>query len=275
MQSGYNAPMDEINSTQETNDDIKPAAPKNESQAQLSARQLRAKRMIQRRNDLKSYNWRMWVVLPLVFLIGLGTGWLIWGQAATGTDANTQVTINQNVKRFDVATDGDPSIGPENAPVTIVEFSDYQCPYCVRWYQEVHKRLLDAYQGKIRFVYRDFPLYSIHPEAAAAAEAADCAGEQNAYWQYHDALFGQKNGLGGAAYTHYANDLGLNVDQFGKCLSEHRYKAEVDADFKYASSLGVSSTPTFFINGLAVVGAQPFEVFQQIIDKELAGEITK
>jgi protein-disulfide isomerase len=199
----------------------------------------------------------------------------MWGRSPAAPGAETQVTVNEDVKRYNVSLDNNPSIGPDNAPVTIVEFSDYQCPYCVRWYQEVYKRLMETYKGKIRFVYRDFPLYSIHPEAGAAAEAANCAGEQNAYWQYHDALFGQKNGLGKASYLQYASELGLNTDQFGACMSEQRYKTEVDADFKYASSIGVSSTPTFFVNGLAVVGAQPFEVFQQLIDKELAGEIPK
>ena len=242
----------------------------------LTAREMRAKRMLQGRGKSTPINWFRWLALPVVFLLGLGAGWLIWGSGGIpDLKADTQVNISPDVKRYKIPTDGDPSIGPEDAPITIVEFSDYQCPYCVRWYQEVHKRLLEAYKGKIRFVYRDFPLYSIHPEAQAAAEAADCAGEQNAYWQYHDALFSQKNGLGNAAYLQYASELGLDADQFGKCVSERRYKAEVDADFKFATSSGVSSTPTFFVNGLAVIGAQPFEVFQQIIEKELAGEIPK
>jgi protein-disulfide isomerase len=241
---------------------------------QLSARELRAQRMRQRRDNLKSTDWGMWLILPLVFLMGLGSGWLIWGRDASGANANTAVSVNQNVKRYTVPIDGNPSLGPEDAPITIVEFSDYQCPYCVRWYKEVHKRLLDTYKDKVRFVYRDFPL-EFHPEALPAAEAANCAGEQNAYWPYYDALFGEKYPLGNQAYSQYAIELGLNTDQFQKCLSEHRYASEIQADIKFAYSVNVTSTPTFFINGLAVVGAQPFEVFQQIIDKELAGEISK
>ena len=217
----------------------------------------------------KPGNLTTWLtVIPLVFLLGLSCGWILWGEAATA--GNTQVTLDQSTKRFTVPDGGNASEGPADAPVTIVEFSDYQCPYCVRWYQEVSVRLLDAYKGKIRFVYRDFPLYSVHPEAEGAAEAANCAGEQHAYYPYHDLLFGQKYGLGSSAYVKYASDLGLNMVQFGQCVSEHRYKSEIDADVKFASSLGVSSTPTFFVNGLAVVGAQSYEVFQQIIDKELA-----
>jgi protein-disulfide isomerase len=232
-------------------------------------------RRLLKRPKPKSDTFSVWLALPVVFLLGLGSGWLLWGQTSAAATPDTQVSVKDDVKRYDVPAGDNPSQGPENAPVTIVEFSDYQCPYCVRWYDEVYTRLMKDYAGKVRFVYRDFPLYSIHPEAQPAAEAANCAGEQNAYWQYHDALFGQKNGLGAAAFTQYASELGLNIDQFNKCVSEHRYKSEVDADFKFATSLGVSSTPTFFVNGLAVVGAQPFEVFQQIIDKELAGEIPK
>lgn len=270
--------MNEIDPTQETNNNNpieQEQSPAPKPGKQLSARELRAQRLLQNRNHPQFADWVMWLALPVLFLMGLGSGWLMWGGNTPTSNADTQVTVNQDVKRYQVINDGDPSLGPENAPITIVEFSDYQCPYCARWYQEVYSRLMETYKGKIRFIYRDFPLYSIHPEAEPAAEAANCAGEQNAYWQYHDALFGQKIGLNAAAYNQYASDLGLNADQFSKCMSEGRYKAEVKADFQYASSLGVSSTPTFFVNGLAVVGAQPFEVFQQIIDKELAGEIPK
>jgi len=275
--------MDEITPLEETTEkgSAEPVrSPVGSTGKVLTAREMRAKRMLQGRGNPVPINWFRWLVLPVVFLLGLGAGWLVWGSGGipnlkADATADTQVKISPDVKRYDIPTDGDPSIGPDDAPITIIEFSDYQCPYCVRWYQEVHKRLMEAYKGKIRFVYRDFPLYSIHPEAQAAAEAADCAGEQNAYWPFHDALFSHKNGLGSSAYLQYASELGLDTDQFGKCVSERRYKAEVDADFKFATKSGVSSTPTFFVNGLAVIGAQPFEVFQQIIEKELAGEIPK
>jgi protein-disulfide isomerase len=260
----------------DTNSNYEPKYPEQnpgESQTPQSANFNSApvKRII-RRPPPRSNALTMWITLPLVFLLGLGFGWLLRGQSDT-SNANSQVTIDENVKRYDVSMDGDPSQGPENAPVTIIEFSDYQCPYCTKWYDDVYARLMKDYEGKIRFVYRDFPLYSIHPQAQSAAEAANCAGEQGAYYQYHDALFGQKNGLDAQAYSLYASELNLNVEQFNQCVSERRFQAEVEADFKYASSLGVSSTPTFFVNGLAVVGAQPYEVFKQIIDKELAGDI--
>lgn len=209
------------------------------------------------------------IIVPLVtFLVGLVFGWLIWGSSGT-TAANPQ-QANAPEKRYQVGIDNNPVEGPDNAPVTIIEFSDYQCPYCIKWYQEVYKQLMGTYKDKVRFVYRDFPLESLHPEARPAAEAAGCAGEQGAYWQFHDALFSQKYELGRDSYLKYAADLGLDGTKFSQCLSEQRYSSEVDADIKAASQIGVNSTPTFFINGRILVGAQPFEAFQQYIDQELA-----
>jgi protein-disulfide isomerase len=166
-------------------------------------------------------------------------------------------------------TDDDPSQGPENAPVTIVEFSDYQCPYCQMWHEQVLSRLMTEYAGKIRFIYRDFPLGG-HPEAQPAAEAANCAGDQNAYWEFQDSIFSGLYGYGRSAYEQYALDLGLDIDKFSTCLDNRKYQAEVQEDYSDAIALGVQSTPTFFINDRQVVGAQPFETFQQIVEAELA-----
>jgi protein-disulfide isomerase len=174
--------------------------------------------------------------------------------------------------RYDVESEGFPSIGPEDAPITIVEFSDYQCPFCRRWHQEVYQPLLNEYPGKIKLVYRHLPLSSIHPDAFSAAEASMCAGEQNAYWQFHDKLFSSE-ALGNDVYLQYAQELGLDAESFEACLTAHKYQEAVQADSDFAVNLGIRSTPTFFINGLAIVGAQPLDVFKQVIDKELAGEI--
>ena len=222
--------------------------------------------------------WFIWLALPLVFALGLGSGWLLWGQTAaaqTAAAAGPEVQAPAKVTRYTIPVDGDPSIGPADAAITLVEFGDYQCPYCIQWYNTVAGRLLADYKGKIRFVFKDLPLVSIHPNAQSAAEAADCAGEQDSYWPYHDALFGEKHGLGAQAYSQYASDLGMDVSAFDDCVATHRYKNKVDANAGFAQNLGINSTPTFFINGLAVVGAQPYAVFQQVIDKELAGEIPK
>jgi len=220
----------------------------------------------------------------LTFFIGIGVGYVLWGTNLVfdnGSTAASQAEVpvveapveeQPQFIRYDVPADGFYSIGPEDAPITIVEFSDYQCPYCRRWHDEVYQPLLNAYPGKIRLVYRHLPLTSIHPDAFSAAEASMCAGEQNAYWQYHDKLFGSET-LGNNVYIQYAQDLGLDMDTFETCITDHKYQAAVQADSDFAVNLGVRSTPTFFINGLAVVGAQPLNIFEQVIDQELAGEI--
>jgi protein-disulfide isomerase len=209
----------------------------------------------------------LWLGLLFFFVLGLGSGWLIWG--------NTPAADAEEATRRDVPVGDDPSIGPADAPITVIEFSDYQCVFCQRWYNDVYSRLLDDYKGKIRFVYKDYPLESIHPDAQGAAEAANCAGEQNIYWQYHNALFDGKYGLGLQAYQQYASDLGLDMTAFNTCVSERRYKSEVEDDVNLAINVGVHSTPAFFVNGLLIVGAQPYEVFKQVIDQELAGQNPK
>jgi protein-disulfide isomerase len=219
------------------------------------------------------------VLTVLAFAAGVLLGYTVWGtQPNAATPASQQAgpvapaTAPPEFIRYDIPTENAYTIGPADAPITIVEFSDYQCPFCRRWHQQVYEPLMAAYPGKIRLVYRHLPLTSIHPDAFSAAEAAMCAGEQNAYWDYHDKLF-DGDSLGSSVYLQYALDLGLDMDSFESCLQEHKYQEVVQRDSDFAINLGIRSTPTFFINGLAVVGAQPLEVFKQIIDKELAGEI--
>lgn len=225
------------------------------------------------------------VLTVLAFAVGVLVGYVVWGYGSpagvdqmtaqpSGPIAEAPVTAQPKFVRYNIPSEGYPFIGPEDAPITIVEFSDYQCPYCQRWHQEVYEPLLAAYPGRIRFVYRHFPLTSIHPDAFAAAQAVMCAGEQDAYWQYHEMLF-DGGSLGSSIFSQYAQALSLNMDQFNNCVSSERYRAQIEADSNFAANLGVSSTPTFFINGLAIVGAQPLDVFKQVIDKELAGEIAQ
>ena len=225
------------------------------------------------------------VLTVLAFAAGILLGYTVWGmdssretaQIANQPDAavaEAPVTEQPQYRRYDIPIKGSYTLGPADAPITFVEFSDYQCPYCRRWHDEVYEPLLAAYPGRIKFVYRHLPLTSIHPDAFPAAEAAMCAGEQDAYWQFHEKLFGNET-LGSSVYLQYAQDLGLNMQSFESCVNEHKYQEAVQADVDFAIDLGIRSTPTFFINGLAVVGAQPLDVFKQVIDKELAGEIPK
>jgi protein-disulfide isomerase len=206
----------------------------------------------------------VYLFIPFSFILGLAGGYLLWGGNQTA-----QASASDPARRVKVSIDNEPSVGPVNAPVTIVEFSDYQCPYCQLWYQKYYQQLLATYPNKIHFVYRDLPL-PMHPEAIPAAQAADCAGEQKAYWQYHDALFNQQYGLGRDAYLKYAADLGLDTQAFTACFDSNRYKSEVLSDASDAAKLGLDSTPTFIINGRILIGAQPLEAFKAIIDEELA-----
>ena len=208
-------------------------------------------------------------LVPLAFVVGLATGFLFWGRTPAPAAPAVVAGGNQAPTRLEVSTDDDPALGPADAPITIVEFSDYNCPYCEKWHAETFQPLMAAYPDLIRFVYRDFPITS--QESMAAAQVAQCAGEQDAYWSFHDSLLSGGLELGREAYQQYATRLGLDVESLLACLDSGKYNDEVQADARYAAGLGVSGTPTFFINGLPLVGAQPLSEFQAVIDSELQG----
>jgi len=221
------------------------------------------------------------ILVVMAFSVGLLLGYVIWGrgtsaaattQTAQQPAAGAPAAQEPQYVRYDIPTEGYPSLGPDDAPITIVEFSDFQCPFCRRFHSETYQALLDAYPNQIRFVYRNLPLTSIHPDAMPSAIASLCANDQNVYWDYHEKLFGGET-LDRLTFVQYATDLGINVDEFTACLDSGKHDDFIQQDMDFALNLGVQSTPTFFINGLAIVGAQPLSSFQQIIDKELAGEI--
>jgi protein-disulfide isomerase len=164
-------------------------------------------------------------------------------------------------------SDDDPSIGPKNAPVTIIEFTDFQCPFCKRS-QATIKQIEDTYGNKVKLVERQFPL-PFHNRAKPAAEAALCAKEQGKFWEMHDKLFPSQS-LEDADFKRFATELGLNVKKFEKCVAENKYEARINADIAAGQRYGVRGTPHFFINGSPVSGAQPFENFKVVIDRELA-----
>lgn len=179
-----------------------------------------------------------------------------------------KVQVLMEPARVAVGVDDDPSRGPAAAKVTIVEFSDFQCPFCSRVEGTV-KQVLENYKDKVRFVYRDFPL-SMHPLAPKASEAAQCANEQGKFWEYHDALYADQSKLAVADLQATAERLGLKGDAFKTCLESGKFAAEVSKDMQDGTKAGVSSTPSFFINGIPVVGAQGYEAFSEVIDRELA-----
>ena len=166
-----------------------------------------------------------------------------------------------------------PVLGPRNAPVTIVEWSDFQCPFCGR-VEPTLQQLRQEYQGKIRIAWKNQPL-SFHPNAMPAAEAAMAAHEQGKFWEFHDALFKQQGQLGPALYDEVAQKLGLDMKRFHASIEAHKSAALIQADMTAGRAVGAEGTPTFFINGKKLVGAQPIDAFKQLIDSELAAAVAK
>ncbi|OGN03305.1 MAG: hypothetical protein A2655_00550 [Candidatus Yanofskybacteria bacterium RIFCSPHIGHO2_01_FULL_43_42] len=175
----------------------------------------------------------------------------------------------------DVSVDDDSFLGKKSAPVVVVEFSDFQCPFCRSFWRDTLPLIKSEYidTGKVRFVYRDFPL-GFHPGAIPAAQATECAEDQGKFWEMHDKIFIEqdKQGSGTVQFgvddlKRWAGELGLNAGEFNSCLDSGKYAEEVSNDLKDGQAAGVSGTPSFFINGKLVVGAQPFSAFKAIIDE--------
>lgn len=182
-------------------------------------------------------------------------------------EANVQVKLEE--PRREVAAVG-PSRGPENAPVTIVEFSDFQCPFCSRAVETVDK-VMETYPGKVRLVFRQFPL-DFHPQAQKAAEASLCAADQGKFWEVHDLMFQNQQQLQADQLKGYAKTAGLDVEKFNKCLDSGEKAAKVQEDLQAGKAAGVRGTPAFFINGVFLNGAVPLEEFKKVIDQELASK---
>lgn len=163
---------------------------------------------------------------------------------------------------------GEPSRGPEQAKVTVVEFSDFDCPFC-RKAHPIVEQLLNEYGDRIRFVYRDFPLAN-HQRAVPAAEAARCAGEQGKYWEYFQTLMGGQGNLSDEALKKTASDKGLDLASFTACYESRRHQASVQTALEGGRQLGVTATPTFFINGRRLVGAPAYDQFKSIVEDELS-----
>ncbi len=177
----------------------------------------------------------------------------------------------QPTEPIDVSLDDDAVKGDKNAPVTIVEFSEYQCPFCKRYVDQTLVQIQEKYidTGKVKYVFRDFPL-DFHDNAKPAAMATECVREEggdDAYWDYHDVLFENNTALDSDSLKKYASDMGYDI---ADCLDSEKYADEVDADTEEGKSYGVRGTPAFFINGKFLSGAQPFANFEKLIEEELA-----
>lgn len=170
--------------------------------------------------------------------------------------------------RAQLATAGFPTKGPANAPVTIVEFSDFECPYCGGLYPTL-KQVEKAYPQQVRIVYRQFPLTNIHPYAQKAAEASLCANDQQKFWEFHDSMFENQRELSVADLKQRAVDLKLDSKVFNQCLDSGRHAAAIQADLQEGSKYGVTGTPALFINGRLLSGNQPFAEIRDVIEDEL------
>lgn len=193
-------------------------------------------------------------------------------------EANQKAAIVKD-ERVDVSEDDDPYLGKKNAKVTIIEFSDFQCPFCRRLWKDTVSQIKNDYinSGKsVKFVYRDFPL-AFHQMAQKYAEAGECADDQGKFWEMHDKIFEEQEKLGQGTISlftindlkNWAKEIGLKEEEFTSCLDSNKYEEEVKKDFSDGTKAGVQGTPTLFINGRVVVGAQPYQTIKAIIEEEL------
>jgi protein-disulfide isomerase len=180
-------------------------------------------------------------------------------------DASVERLLEQ--PRVDVAADG-PSKGPANASVTIIEFSDFQCPFCSRALPVIEE-LMTRYPKDVRVVYRHLPLDRIHDRARIAAEASLCAHDQDQFWAYHDLLFANARALADEDLKRFAEELNLDVAAWEQCVGENKFAEQIDADVEAARSIGITGTPAFIINGVILSGAKPVEEFVPVIESEL------
>ena len=222
-----------------------------------------------KKQDLWKYS--TFVLLAVVLITGffLFTGGETPPGAVVGAPTPAPTAPTPTPSQVQVSADDDARIGNPDAPVEIIEFSDFQCPFCQRAAPTV-KQILDEYGDKVTFVYRDFPLDSIHPMATPAAIAAECVREQGgdeAYFEYHDTIFANQQSLSLDNLKSWAQDSGYDIDS---CLDSQKYLDEVKKDLADAQAAGGRGTPYFVINGKPLSGAQPFAAFKQIIDAELA-----
>lgn len=193
----------------------------------------------------------------------------VWFRGSGGID--TTASIGQKLVKVEV---GDlPVLGESKAKVTVVVFSDYQCPFCEKFFKESEPFIREQYvkSGKVKIAWRDFAF--LGPESFWSAEAARCASDQGQFWQYHDLLFNRQSGENHGAFSKenlkkFAGELGLKQQEFDFCLDSGKYTQAVKDDTDYGRTVGVDSTPYVFVSGEAVVGAQPFEVFKEVIDRK-------
>jgi protein-disulfide isomerase len=189
-------------------------------------------------------------------------------QLISGLKASANVKIKIEPPRVTIDTGNNPSIGPKGAKIQLVEFTDYQCPFCGRVRPAINQ-LIDDYKDKLRYTLMDFPL-SFHQYAKKAHEAAHCAGDQGKYWEYNKDIWSKQQALQVDELKKYAKELKLNTKKFDECLDSGKYTERVEENVKIGANAGAQGTPSFFINGIFLSGARPVGDFKKIIDDELS-----
>ncbi len=234
--------------------------------------------------DIQINKKRSWIAtaitLTVLLLLGLFVGRVLYfanlirSGEISATDYSFSNSYTTSVKLasapvvdgiFDLTTDDDPSYGNPDAPVVIVEFADFECPYSLETSSTMRELALE-HPEDVYFVYRDFPLSELHPNAQKAAEAGECAQDQDRFWEYHDKLYQNQRNLDDEAFIQFARELNMDTATFERCLTSGKYTDEVIEDYEAGMAAGVRGTPTFFINGNRVAGAVPQEVMQTIVD---------
>ena len=232
-----------------------------------------------KKSDLWKYS-----TFVLVAVVVIGAFFVLKDNGTSGTGGtviDTGTDDQEPINAKGLIEENDPVLGDKNAEISILEFSDFQCPFCKRAYEGAitdFKKSDYFTSGKINLIFKQFPLNQIHPYAQKAAEASLCAGEQGKFWEYHDMLFENQDALDVTNLKSYASKLGLNTAQFNKCLDNSKYKSEVSKELAQATSVGGQGTPFFVIvntktgDAEAISGACPFSEFKKAIDATLAGK---
>ncbi len=186
------------------------------------------------------------------------------------TDQKTSSVESRKASRVELTISEEDHIrGNPDAPVTIIEYSDFQCPFCQRFHPTV-RQILEDYPDQVRWVYKHFPLDSIHSEARPSAEASECAAEQGKFWQFADELFENQSRMGSSLYEELASQIGLNMGQFESCISSRKYKDHVEADLQEGIKAGITGTPGSFVNGEEISGAVPYDYLKTTVEQALA-----
>jgi len=204
------------------------------------------------------------------FALAVACIWLIWEFSLEQT--YIKVNSDNPTEKFDFEgfdITNRPTLGDPDAVVTVVELTDYECPFCKRYNQDVLPRILAEYGDRIRYVVVNFPLIHIHPSAFSASMACECAHQQESFWKYRRELFASENGLKLENLLFIADQIGLDMIKFQTCLESSDIRSIVERDILIAESLGVTGTPTFFVNDKLLVGSRPFGSFKVLIDSEL------